>query len=149
MKNTFFILIATLTVSACSSTPTAKMIPIDGKFYMIGDSNCIYYKKRDNQSILCANGSQQTTGYRNALTDQEIQYGMHRERIQQAESAEASRSFQNSLNGLNQTVNSINRNMGNQINSFDASQYDLSRQREKPVNCSGVIYGNAYNMNCR
>lgn len=149
MKNTFFILTIMLIVSACSSTPTAKMTSIDGKFYMIGDSNCIYYKKRDNQSILCANESQQTTGYRNALTDQEIQYGMHRERIQQAESAEASRSFQNSLNGLNQTVNSINRNMSNQINSFDASQYDLSRQREKPVNCSGVIYGNAYNMNCR
>lgn len=149
MKNIFFILTIMLIVSACSSTPTAKMTPIDGKFYMIGDSNCIYYKKRDNQSILCANESQQTTGYRNALTDQEIQYGMHRERIQQAESAEASRSFQNSMNGLNQTVNSINRNMSNQINSFDASQYDLSRQREKPVNCSGVIYGNAYNMNCR
>lgn len=143
------VLVAILNLSGCSSTPSAKMTNVNGKFYMVGDSNCAYYKKRDDNSILCANENKQTTGYRNALTDQEIQYGMHRERIQQAESAEASRSFQNSLNGLNQTVNSINRNMSNQVNSFDASQYDLSRQREKPVNCSGVIYGNAYNMNCR
>jgi hypothetical protein len=131
-------------LSGCSSTPSAKMTSLGGKFYMVGDSNCAYYKQRDENSILCANESKQPTGYRNALSDQELQYKMHRERIQQAESAE----FNRSLESLNRSVNSINQNMSNQINSFNPSQYDLRNQRSKPINCNSYSIGNNINTQC-
>lgn len=131
-------------LSGCSSTPSAKMTSVGGKFYMVGDSNCTYYKQRDENSILCANENKQTTGYRNALSDQELQYKMHRERIQQAESAE----FNRSLESLNRSLDSMNQNMSNQINSFNPSQYDLRNQRSKPINCNSYSIGNSINTRC-
>jgi hypothetical protein len=52
---------AIISLSGCSSTPSAKMTSVGGKFYMVGDSNCAYYKQRDENSILCANENKQTT----------------------------------------------------------------------------------------
>lgn len=117
-KNILFCIIILLGLSGCSHTSRAtqaKLTAVDGKFYMIGDSNCTYYKKRDDHSIDCADNNQLFTGYRNALSDQELQYVMHREQIelqrQQVEAAE-------NANTMNQTNNYIN-----QLNRY------------KPVNC--------------
>jgi len=122
------VFVAVLSLSGCSSTPSAKMTSVGGKFYMVGDSNCAYYKQRDENSILCANQNKQTTGYRNALSDQELQYKMHRERIEQAESEK----FNRSLSNLNRQINENSRSLDQLNNSI---QPYPSYAPSKPINC--------------
>jgi hypothetical protein len=109
MKNIFnvtSVFVAILSLSGCSSTPSANMTSVGGKFYMVGDPNCAYYKQRDENSILCTDKDKQITGYRNALTDQEIQYRMHREKID-AEATNSMLNFGKNFGSSSNTVNCV------------------------------------------
>ncbi len=142
---TSFFLFTTVTIilSGCSvSGPGYMKANHNGLTYWVPDrAKCetFRYQKDGSTEIQCFHNGQAYGSPLRPATQQQLT----QKAIEESNSANE---LNSSLRNLNQTVNSINRNMGNQINSFDASQYDLSRQREKPVNCSGVIYGNAYNM---
>ncbi len=64
------ILIIGLGFSGCSSAmPNA----VNGKYYMLGDSNCKTYKIIDNHRVMCYNSDGKKMGYRNAMNDEELQ----------------------------------------------------------------------------
>jgi hypothetical protein len=112
---------AILYLSGCSSTPStpsAKMTSVGGKFYMVGDSNCAYYKQRDENSILCANQNKQATGYRNALSDQELQYKMHREQLKQAQEAASDAEYDRLNNNLKSMRRTTCIRTGNFVNCY-------------------------------
>ncbi|TYL48562.1 hypothetical protein [Marinomonas sp. IMCC 4694] len=53
----------------CSASPQF----LRGHYYMTGDSNCRYSRERTDTSINCYNSDDELTGYRNAMTDQQLQ----------------------------------------------------------------------------
>lgn len=64
-----FSLIAILTFAGCAAKPNL----VNGKYYMGGDSNCRKYRALSDDQIMCVNSDGQETGYRNAMSDQELQ----------------------------------------------------------------------------
>lgn len=122
LKSTILLAIA-LGSNACSSaTPKA----INGKFYMMGDSDCKRARVLDSSRISCYNSDDENMGYRNAMSNQELeQY-----RFKQAQSKA---DFQNTLNRINynnqQQMNrntyNFNQNM-NRINDMNSNFYQYN-----------------------
>lgn len=69
-----------LSLSGCYS---ASPQLLRGHYYMTGDSNCRYSRKRSDISIDCYNSDDELTVYRNAMTDQELQMYQHNQQMQQ------------------------------------------------------------------
>ncbi|MEW9838097.1 hypothetical protein [Mesorhizobium marinum] len=68
-------------MTGCSKTASPHFI--DGHYYMGGDSNCIRYEKIGPTQIMCATKDHKLTGYRNAMTDQELAMYQHQQVQQQ------------------------------------------------------------------
>ncbi len=45
----------------------------NGKYYMVGDSSCDRFSRRTSNTINCFDSDGNPTGYREAMTDQDIQ----------------------------------------------------------------------------
>jgi hypothetical protein len=55
----------------------------NGRYYMAGDKNCARMKKLSDTRIMCENTDGKETGYRDAMTDQQLQMWRHNQQIQQ------------------------------------------------------------------
>lgn len=64
------LIISILILSGCAS---ASPRAINGKYYMGGDSNCRRYRVISDDKIMCMNIDGQDMGYRNAMSDQELE----------------------------------------------------------------------------
>jgi hypothetical protein len=85
------ILITELGFSGCSSAmPNA----VNGKYYMMGDSNCARYTVLDSNRVMCYNSDGEEMGYRSAMSNQELQQW----RFNQSQS---NSNTQNTLNRIN------------------------------------------------
>lgn len=63
-----------------------------GHYYMTGDSECAYTQQRTENTIHCYNSDKEPTGYRVAMTDQQMSMYMHKQSMtQQANDAQAQR----------------------------------------------------------
>ena len=62
----------------------ASAVPnlIDGKYYMAGDSGCTQGRKISDNRIMCVNSDGEDTGWRDAMTDQELQMYQHKQNLQ-------------------------------------------------------------------
>ena len=73
MKNKYLgilSLVAILSLSGCGG-PSPRAL--NGKYYWMGDSNCKRYRILSENSIMCFNSDGKEVGYRNAMSDQELQ----------------------------------------------------------------------------
>lgn len=67
-------------LSGCAASATPKLV--NGKYYMGGDSNCYRYRIVTDNLIMCINRDGRDTGYREAMTEQQLQmYLYERERL--------------------------------------------------------------------
>jgi len=67
-----------LALVGCSASPQF----LRGHYYMTGDSNCRSSSERTDTSINCYNSDDENTGYRDAMTDQQLQmYNNEREQL--------------------------------------------------------------------
>lgn len=82
----------------------------NGKYYMAGDSDCVSMKQLDDNKIVCYDHSKKETGYRAAMTDQQLQMYMHQQSMAQANSAMILNSAQQ-----NKRVNCTSNRIGNQV----------------------------------
>lgn len=101
-----------LLLSGCASR--AKPNLVNGKYFMIGDSNCARYRSLSSTRILCFTKDGKKTGSRDYMTNQEISMYQHNQKMRQRESAELDQSLQN----LN---NSIQRQ--NELNNYNNQQF--------------------------
>lgn len=62
--------LVTILLGGCAS---AMPNFVNGKYYMGGDSNCSRYRILSESQIMCINEDGKDTGYRNAMTDQQLQ----------------------------------------------------------------------------
>lgn len=92
MNKIALVLIATI-IGGCSS---AALNVIDGKYYLAGDSNCVRYRQLSESRIMCINKKGEEVGYRDAMTDQELQVYMYN----QQQTHEAIKSFSESMRSM-------------------------------------------------
>jgi hypothetical protein len=63
---------------------------------MAGDLDCQSMTQLDDSRVVCYDSSKNVTGYRNAMTDQQLQMYMHQQSMSQAYSANFANSFNRS-----------------------------------------------------
>lgn len=117
MKKSSLLLTAIFVLILTGCASTAMPNNIAGKFYMAGDSNCVRYRQLTNSRIMCIDENGREVGYRDAMTDQELQMYMHNRTIEQQKSAESSRSLDN----LNNQLNYNNQQQLNRMNVYKVS----------------------------
>jgi len=78
-------------VTGCSAKPNF----INGKYYMAGDSNCRKYRVLTSSRIMCKDSNGKDMGYRDAMTNQQLQMYMHKESMDQQEQARQAQQVQN------------------------------------------------------
>ena len=79
------ILVFAIFVSGCAGSAMPNFY--NGKYYMAGDSNCRYMRQLEENKIMCSDSSGKEIGYREAMTDQQLQMYMHQQSIDQANAA--------------------------------------------------------------
>lgn len=65
----------------------------NGKYYMAGDLDCQSMKQVDDNRVTCYDSEKNETGYRTAMTDQQLQMYMHQQSMSQAYPASVANSF--------------------------------------------------------
>jgi hypothetical protein len=54
---------------------------VNGNYFVGGDKNCVRYRVLSSNSIMCLDKHGKETGYRNAMTTQELQVYMQQQQI--------------------------------------------------------------------
>lgn len=72
-------------MSGCANNPMPNFY--NGKYYMAGDDNCKFMRQIEPDKVMCQNSSHRDTGYRIAMTDQQLQMYMHQQSLDQANAA--------------------------------------------------------------
>lgn len=88
MKKIILVLLSAGILSGCASNNVASPHNVNGKFYMAGDNACQRYRVINSETIECATKDGVSTGYRKAMTDQEIQmwqFNVNQQRLQMQE----------------------------------------------------------------
>ena len=143
IKIGMLVLFSTL-IAGCS-TPGPQLLR--GSYYWTGDSSCESSSYRTDTSINCYNSDEEATGYRNAMTNQEMQAYKYEQQRKQQEISQAIKQFSEGLAELNRkTTNaysykpptsSYNSYMpSNEPSGYRSStgrtyQYDLSNPRDR------------------
>lgn len=63
-------------INGCGGS-TAMPNSINGRYYMAGDPSCARYRVLSNTRIMCKDSNGRDTGWRNAMTNQEISMYQH------------------------------------------------------------------------
>jgi hypothetical protein len=79
------ILIFVILISGCAGGAMPNFY--NGKYYLAGDSNCRFMRQLEANRIMCQDASRKDVGYRDAMTDQQLQMYMHQQSMDQANSA--------------------------------------------------------------
>ena len=95
-KNTILILLlgTLLGLSSCGLTPGPRYF--NGNYYWI-DSNCVEVRPLTATSIECRNSDKEETGYRNAMTNQEMQAYKYQQQRKRQELRQAIKQFSDGL----------------------------------------------------
>lgn len=99
------ILFSALMIAGCASTAMPNFY--NGNYYMAGDPSCVRMRPLSSNRIMCVDKSGADTGYRDAMTYQEMQMYQIRMAQQQAQMQQLNQSIQ-------QTGQAF-QNAGNQI----------------------------------
>lgn len=65
------ILVGLLSLTACANDPALNFV--NGRYYIAGDKHCKYSRPISDSQIMCLDKNSKETGYRNALTSDEVQ----------------------------------------------------------------------------
>lgn len=92
MKNIIAALLATASLSGCVGTSDQAAAPnlLNGYYFMAGDESCSQMRPLSVTRIMCINSAGQETGYRDAMTDQQLQMYQHSQEMQMMQAQLAS-----------------------------------------------------------
>lgn len=78
----FFLIVLIISfVSTIYGCSTAQPNFYNGKYYMAGDANCRYIRQIATDRIMCMNKKHVDIGYRDAMTDQQLQVYMSQQQV--------------------------------------------------------------------
>lgn len=84
-----------LALAGCAggSGPTAAPNFMNGYYYLAGDSTCTQIRQIAVGRVMCVNPQGQDTGYRDAMTDQQIQMWQYQNQMAQQQAAASRAAF--------------------------------------------------------
>lgn len=77
------LMVLVVTLTGCAS---AAPNFYNGKYYMAGDSNCSRVRQHTEDTIMCINSKGEETGWREAMTDQQLEMWRYNNSIPQQNS---------------------------------------------------------------
>ena len=146
MKN-FTACIVFLSIVGCSSYVATPRY-INGGYYMAGDSSCVAYRPLSASSIMCVDTEGKDTGYRTAMTNQDLQMYQARVMADNLAALQMQQNMQNFNQNMQQNIqnmNYFNQQMSNQIQqNTNNLQMQMMNNSRRNMNClhTGMI------MNC-
>jgi hypothetical protein len=87
----FAFLLVGIILSGCATTPAPNFM--NGQYYMSGDADCVNARNISPTRISCLNAKGQDTGYRDAMTPQQIQMYQFQAMQQQMQSQQMQQSI--------------------------------------------------------
>ena len=94
MKNILLIILISTLVGCASAKPNFY----NGRYYMTGDSDCVKGRAISESRIMCANSKGQETGYRDAMTDQQLQMYQHNQQMSQQKNTNCYKTYSGGIN---------------------------------------------------
>lgn len=79
-------------LTACASN--AELTAINGGYYLAGDSSCVRYRMLSPMRIMCINTDGQESGYRDAMSPQQLQVYLYNRQVQAQEMQQLTQSVQ-------------------------------------------------------
>ena len=70
----------------------------NGRYYMAGDSSCVSGRVISESRMMCINSDGEETGYRDALTDQQLQMYRHDQQMGQQKNTNCYRTYNGGMN---------------------------------------------------
>jgi len=124
------IALSALVISGCASTAMPNFY--NGNYYMAGDPSCVRIRPLSNTRIMCVDKSGADTGYRDAMTYQQMQ--MYQ--IQMAQQQVQMQQLNQSIQQVGQTF----QNAGNQIQQQSQSWTPPQVQPISPLGSGITTY---------
>ncbi len=124
------IALSALIISGCASTAMPNFY--NGNYYMAGDPSCVRMRPLSSTRIMCVDKSGANTGYRDAMTSQQMQ--MYQ--IQMAQQQVQMQQFNQSVQQVGQTF----QNAGQQIQQQSQSWTPPQVQPISPQGSGNTIY---------
>lgn len=87
----FHIIALVFVVFLLEGCASARPYKYNGNYYMVGDSNCSKFNQRSSNAINCFNSDGEATGYRTAMTNQDMQMYNARQAQQDRDNKEQQR----------------------------------------------------------
>ena len=124
------IAVAALILSACASSAAPRYV--NGNYYMVGDPTCVQGRQLSSTRIMCADKKGNDTGYRDAMTSQDLQ--MYQ--IQMAQEQQSMQELTQSMQQVGQTF----QNAGEQIRQQSQSWTPPQVQPISPAGSGNTTY---------
>jgi len=143
MKNIIAKCFVVLTLAGCSGSSTPLAVPnlVNGKYYMAGDITCTKGRSISDSRIMCANDAGEDTGYRDAMTDQQIQMWQYNQQLALQRRAQASADRVALAQAMQQTASSIQQSTPQYVIQPAPQLAPLNMPRSNVVNCISVSDG--------
>lgn len=137
-----FTALGVLIISGCASSPAPNFF--NGNYYMAGDSNCVQMRQLSSTRIMCIDKNGQSTGYREAMTSEQMQMYRMQMLNEQAQMEQLNRqiqqtgqSFQNSGQQILQQSQSYTAPQVQQVPSYGSGTTTYRRVGNTIIDSNG------------
>lgn len=127
--------VAALLVSACASGPAPNFV--NGRYFYAGDQNCKRMSDLGDGRIMCYDKKGNQTGWRSAMTGQDMQMYQMRQAQQAQEMADLSRQIDETGQSITGNLNALT----NQYRSYTPPAVEPIGQPRRTFTCvkAGVV----------
>lgn len=120
MKNILIAAASVLMIAGCASTPEPNFF--NGKPYMAGDSDCVKIRALSDTRIMCVDKKGKDTGYRDAMTPEEMQLYYFNKLNQQIQ-----------MQQLSQSLKETNQSLQNSFQQFHQQSQPYTMPQLQPM----------------
>ncbi|MDD7970777.1 hypothetical protein [Roseinatronobacter alkalisoli] len=78
-------ILAAMALAGCAGGMAAAPNFLNGNYYMAGDETCVQIQQIAPDRVMCHDKTGQATGYRQAMSMQQMQMYIHHQQVQQAQ----------------------------------------------------------------
>jgi len=85
MKKVWLTTVSILLIGLTGCASAARPFSLNGNYFLAGDKNCARYRELSSNSIMCLDKHGKEIGYRNAMTNQDLQMYMQQQQLAAAQ----------------------------------------------------------------
>lgn len=140
IKNKSILLFLPLLLSGCANQAMPNFI--NGRYYMLGDSSCTRYRTLSDDAVMCLNNKGEETGYRTAMTDQQLMMYQANQQMQ----AQQMQNINSQIQQNNANIYQNNQRMLQGLSNYQAPQVQSPYYNQ---NNSVKCISTGFYTNCR